>query len=30
VILRHPGRLVSVRPGPRWAFGVVVDSETGH
>jgi len=23
VILRHPGRLVTVRPGPRWAFGVV-------
>lgn len=21
VILRHPGRLVSVRPGPRWAAG---------
>ena len=20
VILRHPGRLVKVRPGPRWAF----------
>jgi len=24
VMLRHPGRLVTVRPGPRWAFGVVV------
>ena len=24
VILRHPGRLVTVRPGPRWAFGLVV------
>jgi hypothetical protein len=23
VILRHPGRLVTVRPGPRWVFGVV-------
>ncbi len=23
VILRHPGRLVTVRRGPRWAFGVV-------
>jgi len=30
VILRHPGRLVTVRPGPRWAFGVVVDSEAGQ
>ena len=25
VILRHPGRAVTVRPGPRWAFGVVLD-----
>ncbi|HJQ85553.1 MAG TPA: hypothetical protein VKA21_15805 [Candidatus Binatia bacterium] len=25
VILRHPGRLVTVRPGPRWMFGAVVD-----
>ena len=25
VILRHPGRLVTVRPGPRWAFGLVVN-----
>jgi hypothetical protein len=25
VILRHPGRLVTVRPGPRWAFGAVVE-----
>jgi len=24
VMLRHPGRLVTVRPGPRWAFGAVV------
>ncbi len=24
VILRHPGRLVTVRPSPRWAFGLVV------
>jgi hypothetical protein len=23
VILRHPGRLVTVRPTPRWAFGAV-------
>ncbi len=23
VMLRHPGRLVTVRPGPRWAFAVV-------
>jgi len=23
VILRHPGRLVTVRPGPRWFFGLV-------
>ncbi len=23
VMLRHPGRLVTVRPGPRWAFGAV-------
>jgi hypothetical protein len=23
VILRHPGRLVTVRPGPRWFFGAV-------
>src|SRR5207253_3657709 len=23
-ILRHPGRLVTVRPSPRWAFGLVV------
>ncbi|HUE29629.1 MAG TPA: hypothetical protein VMR79_02075 [Verrucomicrobiae bacterium] len=23
VILRHPGRLVTVRPSPRWAFGLV-------
>ena len=25
VMLRHPGRLVTVRPGPRWAFGVVAE-----
>ncbi len=25
VILRHPGRLVTVRPSPRWAFGLVVN-----
>jgi hypothetical protein len=24
VILRHPGRLVTVRPSSRWAFGLVV------
>jgi len=24
VILRHPGRLVTVRPSPRWAFGLAV------
>ena len=24
VMLRHPGRLVTVRPSPRWAFGLVV------
>ena len=23
VMLRHPGRLVTVRPGPRWQFGAV-------
>jgi hypothetical protein len=23
VMLRHPGRLVTVRPGPRWVFGAV-------
>jgi len=23
VMLRHPGRLVTVRPGPRWTFGAV-------
>jgi hypothetical protein len=23
VILRHPGRIVTVRPSPRWAFGAV-------
>lgn len=23
VILRHPSRMVTVRPGPRWRFGVV-------
>ena len=23
VMLRHPGRLVTVRPGPRWSFGAV-------
>jgi hypothetical protein len=23
VILRHPGRLVTVRPSPRWMFGVL-------
>ena len=23
VILRHPGRLVTVRPSPRWFFGAV-------
>jgi hypothetical protein len=25
VILRHPSRMVTVRPGPRWRFGVVAD-----
>jgi len=25
VILRHPGRLVTVRPTPRWAFGAVAN-----
>ncbi len=25
VILRHPGRLVTVRPSSRWAFGLVVN-----
>ena len=23
VMLRHPGRLVTVRPGPRWQFGAI-------
>jgi hypothetical protein len=23
VILRHPSRMVTVRPGPRWRFGAV-------
>jgi len=23
IILRHPARMVTVRPGPRWRFGVV-------
>jgi hypothetical protein len=23
VMMRHPGRLVTVRPGPRWAFAAV-------
>ena len=26
IILRHPGRLVTVRPGPRWTFGMVRSS----
>ena len=25
VILAHPGRLVTVRPSPRWAFGIVAE-----
>ena len=25
VILRHPGRVVTVRPGARWCLGAVVD-----
>ena len=25
VILRHPGRLVTVRPGPRWATAASAD-----
>ena len=24
VILRHPSRMVTVRPGPRWRFGTMV------
>jgi hypothetical protein len=24
VILRHPGRLVTVRPSPRWSFAALV------
>jgi hypothetical protein len=24
VILRHPARLVTVRPGPRWSFAAVM------
>jgi len=23
IILRHPGRLVTVRPGPRWSFAAL-------
>jgi hypothetical protein len=26
VMLRHPGRLVTVRPGPRWMLGAVASS----
>jgi hypothetical protein len=25
VMLRHPGRLVTVRPGPRWGFAAALE-----
>jgi len=27
VILRHPSRLVTVRPGPRWAFAAAASTQ---